>query len=57
MVTWTDLSRQERSQLIKSLNDNFGDKLTEHDTNYIVSSAQVLLGYLNKGYKCADEPD
>jgi hypothetical protein len=37
------------------LNSYFGDKLHEDIQNYIVSSAQLLIEFFNKGYKCTDE--
>lgn len=49
------ITKNERAGLIDSLNTFFGDKLHEENQNYIVSSAQLLVAYFNKGYRCTDE--
>jgi len=38
------------------LDDSFGAKLGRKDQNYTVSAATVLKAYLNKDFKCCDEP-
>lgn len=51
------ITTAERDELIHRINEIFGDKLTQHDQNYIVSAASVLQFYLEKkGYKGSDEP-
>lgn len=50
------ITKEEKADLISELDTAFGKKLEEKDQNYIVSSASVLKGYLNKDFKCADEP-
>jgi hypothetical protein len=49
------ITKEERDHLIGSLNSYFGDKLHEDNQNYIVSSAQLLIEFFNKGYECTDE--
>jgi hypothetical protein len=51
------ITKAERSELIGRIRTSFGDKLNQHDQNYIVSAASVLEFYLTKkGYKASDEP-
>jgi hypothetical protein len=50
------ITKEEKNLLISRLNDSFGAKLDEKHQNYIVSSASVLRAYLQKDFKCADEP-
>jgi hypothetical protein len=50
------ISKAERSKLISLVDSYFGPKLDQKDQNYTVSSASVLKAYLNKDYKCSDDP-
>jgi hypothetical protein len=50
------ITRQDRARLLSKLNDSFGAKLDQKDQNYTVSAATVLRDYLNKDFKCSDEP-
>jgi hypothetical protein len=50
------ITKEEKADLISKLNDSFGDKLDQKNQNYTVSAASVLRTYLNKDYKCSDEP-
>lgn len=51
------ITKAERAELIDGIRTIFGDKLNQHDQNYIVSAASVLEFYLEKkGYKASDEP-
>jgi hypothetical protein len=51
------IKKSERAELIDRIKGSFGDKLNQHDQNYIASTASVLESYLEKkGYKCFDEP-
>jgi hypothetical protein len=51
------ITKAERDDLIHQIKLAFGDKLNQHDQNWIVSAASVLDFYLEKkGYKAADEP-
>jgi hypothetical protein len=50
------ITRDERASLISKLDDSFGAKLDQKDQNYTVSAATVLKDYLNKDFKCSDEP-
>jgi hypothetical protein len=50
------ITKEEKAGLISKLNDSFGAKLDQKDQNYTVSAASVLKGYLNKDFKCSDEP-
>ena len=50
------ITKDEKAALISKLNDSFGAKLDQKNQNYMVSAAIVLRDYLNKGYKCSDEP-
>jgi hypothetical protein len=50
------ITKQEKANLISKLNDSFGAKLDQKDQNYTVGAATVLRGYLNKDFKCSDEP-
>lgn len=50
------ITKEEKGQLLSKLDNAFGAKMEQKDQNYIVSAATVLKGYLNKDFKCADEP-
>jgi hypothetical protein len=51
------INNVERDHLIRIIKQKFGDKLNQHDQNYLVSAASVLELYLEKkGYKGSDEP-
>jgi hypothetical protein len=50
------ITRDERASLISKLDDFFGAKLDQKNQNYTVSAATVLKDYLNKDFKCSDEP-
>jgi hypothetical protein len=50
------ITKEEKTTLTSKLDDSFGTKLEQNDQNYTVSSASVLKHYLDKGFKCSDEP-
>lgn len=50
------ITEEEKAMLISKLDDSFGPKLDQKDQNYTVSAAKVLKDYLNKDFKCSDEP-
>jgi hypothetical protein len=50
------ITKEEKARLISKLDDSFGTKLDQKDQNYTVSAAKVLKDYLNKDFKCSDEP-
>ena len=50
------ITKAERQKLIHDIKSSFGSKLREKNQNYIVGSASVLLAYLQKDFKCSDEP-
>jgi hypothetical protein len=50
------ITKAEKAALIDRLNTSFGPKLDQKNQNYTVSAASVLKGYLQKDFKCADEP-
>jgi hypothetical protein len=50
------ITKEEEIRLISKLGDSFGTKLEQKDQDYIVSAARVLKDYLNKDFKCSDEP-
>jgi hypothetical protein len=50
------ITRAEKAVLIERLNTSFGPKLDQKNQNYTVSTASVLKGYLQKDFKCSDEP-
>ncbi len=50
------ITKEQKAGLIEKLNDSFGAKLDQKNQNYMVSAASVLRDYLNKDFKCADEP-
>ena len=50
------ITKEERARLISQLDDSFGSKLDQKDQNYTVSAASVLKAFLNKDFKCSDEP-
>jgi hypothetical protein len=50
------ITKEQKATLISKLGDSFGAKLDQKDQNYMVSAASVLKAYLNKDFKCSDEP-
>lgn len=50
------ITKEEKARLIEKLNGSFGAKLDQKNQNYTVSAASVLKAYLNKDFKCSDEP-
>ncbi len=50
------ITKEDKAGLISKLDDSFGAKLDQKDENYTVSAASVLKAYLNKDFKCSDEP-
>jgi hypothetical protein len=50
------ITKEDKARLISKLDDSFGAKLDQKDQNYTVSAATVLRAYLNKDFKCSDEP-
>lgn len=50
------ITKEEKAGLISKLDDLFGEKLEQKGENYTVSAASVLKTYLNKDFKCSDEP-
>jgi hypothetical protein len=50
------ITKEQKTTLISKLDDSFGAKLDEKGQNYTVSAASVLKAYLNKDFKCSDEP-
>jgi hypothetical protein len=50
------ITKEEKAGLISKLGDSFGAKLDQKGQNYTVSAASVLRDYLNKDFKCSDEP-
>ena len=50
------ITKEEKARLISKLTNSFGAKLDQKKQNYTVSAASVLRGYLNKDFKCSDEP-
>lgn len=50
------ITKEEKAGLISKLDESFGTKLDQKDQNYTVSAASVLKAYLNKDFKCSDEP-
>jgi hypothetical protein len=50
------ITKEEKAGLISKLDDSFGAKLDLKNQNYTVSAASVLRDYLNKDFKCSDEP-
>ena len=51
------ITKAEKEELVHEIKLAFGDKLNQHDQNWIVSAASVLDFYLEKkGYKSSDEP-
>jgi len=50
------ITKEQKAALIAKLNDSFGAKLDQKNQNYIVSAAIIVRGYLNKDFKCSDEP-
>jgi hypothetical protein len=50
------ITKTERAKLIHEIEREFGDKLKQDSQNYTVSTASVIKSYLEKDYKCSDEP-
>jgi len=50
------ITKEDKARLISKLEDSFGAKLDQKNQNYTVSAAIVLKAYLNKDFKCSDEP-
>jgi len=50
------ITKEEKARLVAQLNSSFGEKLDQKNPNYTVGSARVLRDYLNKDFKCSDEP-
>ena len=50
------ITKEQKAVLIAKLKDSFGAKLDQKNQNYTVSAASVLRDYLNKDFKCSDEP-
>jgi hypothetical protein len=50
------ITKEQKAVLISKLDDSFGAKMDQKDQNYTVSAASVLKAYLNKDFKCSDEP-
>jgi hypothetical protein len=50
------LDRKNPFRLISKLDDSFGTNLDQKDQNNTVSAVRVLKDYLNKDFKCSDEP-
>jgi hypothetical protein len=50
------ITKEERAGLISQLDASFGAKLDQKDPNYTVGAAVILKAYLNKDFKCAEEP-
>jgi hypothetical protein len=50
------ITKEQKATLISKLDDSFGVKMDQKDQNYTVSAASVLKAYLNKDFKCSDEP-
>jgi hypothetical protein len=50
------ITKAERSELLRSLDAAFGQKLDDKKPNYVVGSAALLKAFLSKNFKCADEP-
>jgi hypothetical protein len=49
------ITKTERSRLLESLTNDFGEKMDEKDQNVGVSSATVLRNFLRER-KCSDDP-
>jgi hypothetical protein len=49
------ITKAERARLLKTLADEFGEKMDQKDQNFGVSSATVLRGFLRER-KCSDDP-
>ena len=50
------VTKEQKEALIAKLKDSFGAKLDQKNQNYTVGAANVLRDYLNKDFKCSDEP-
>lgn len=50
------ITTAQRKGLLNDITISFGQKLSQKDQDYNVSSAYVLQKYLLKDYKCSDQP-
>jgi hypothetical protein len=50
------ITREERSELVKTIDTDFGKKMDAKVQNWTVSAASVLKAYLQKDFKGSDEP-
>jgi hypothetical protein len=50
------ITKSERDELTSDIKLSFGTKLQQKDQNYTVGAASVLLSFLSRDYKCADDP-
>jgi hypothetical protein len=50
------ISRDERAQVLESLNTDFGSKIDESNQDFRVTAAQVLRAGMLKDFKCSDDP-
>lgn len=48
-------TREERQDLLRQLNTEFGSKLNQEHQNGVVGAASVLKAYLQKDYTPSDE--
>jgi hypothetical protein len=50
------ITKAEKTKLLDDIATRFGSKLDQKEQNFTVSSASVLKAYLQKNFKCSDEP-
>jgi len=50
------ITKAERTKLLDDIAARFGSKLDQKGQNFTVSAASVLQGYLQKNFRCSDEP-
>ncbi|MGA7793843.1 MAG: hypothetical protein WCA19_12460 [Candidatus Acidiferrales bacterium] len=50
------ITREERAQVLESLNTDFGAKIDESNQDFRVTAAQVLRAGMLKDFKCSDDP-
>jgi hypothetical protein len=50
------ITKDERKDLIDTINTDFGTKVDDKNQNYMVSTAAIIKSYLLKDFKSADEP-
>ena len=50
------ITKAEKTKLLDDSATRFGSKLDQKEQNFTVSSASVLKAYLQKNFKCSDEP-